>query len=316
MGSGVFGFAIALKILQNGHNVTLWTSNKEKEEELKKGKQIINGIKTPKNIVITSSYEKAIKNADVIFLMTSAKHIATVCQNIKPYYNKKQIFCIGSKGIEQGTSKFVHEVFKANLKSPNYSVLSGPSFAVDLANNDPIAFALASSNSKTDKAIKKALACDTVKLRTSKDMIGIELCGSIKNVIAIASGIITGLGYDESTRSFLLVESMHDIKELIKGLGGRKKTILSYAGIGDLILTCTSTKSRNYSYGILLGQKDYIKAKKYTEENTIEGYYTLKSIYALIHKKKIKMPIIDLIYRIVMKNENPEILVNFLINKK
>lgn len=316
MGSGVFGFAIALKILQNGHNVTLWTSNKEKEEELKKDKQIIGGIKIPKNMKITSSYEKAIKNADIIFLMTSAKHIASVCQNIKPYYNKKQIFCIGSKGIEQGTSKFVHEVFKDNLKSSNYSVLSGPSFAIDLASNDPIAFSLASSNSKTDKMVKKALASDTVKLRTSKDMIGTELCGSIKNVIAIAAGIITGLGYNESTRSFLLVESMHDIKELIKGLGGRKKSILSYAGIGDLILTCTSTKSRNYSYGILLGQKDYVKAKKYTEENTVEGYYTLKSIYALLHKKKIKMPIIDLIYRIVMKNENPEILVNFLINKK
>ena len=109
---------------------------------------------------------------------------------------------------------------------------------------------------------------------------------------------------------------MHDIRELIKGLGGKKKTILSFAGIGDLLLTCTSTKSRNYSYGILLGKKDFTSANEYLNNNTVEGFYTLKSIYTLIKRKKIKMPVIDLIYKIVMNNANPSLLASFLINKE
>lgn len=147
-------------------------------------------------------------------------------------------------------------------------------------------------------------------------MIGTELCGSIKNVIAVAAGILEGLGYSESTRSFLITESLHDIKELIRGLGGKKKTILSFAGVGDLILTATSTKSRNYSFGILLGKGEFEEANKYLETTTVEGYYTLKSIYSLLRKRKIKMPVVDLIYKVVMKNEDPNKLVKFLMEKK
>ena len=317
VGSGVFGFSIALNTLKNGCPTTLLCSNKEKENKLKNNEiEIIKGIKIPSNMIITSDYENAIKNADVIFIMASAKYLDECLKKIKNYSNNKQIFCIGSKGIDQNTHKFVHEIFKENLENKHYSILSGPSFAIDLASFEPIGFSLASSDKETDKIIKKVLASKTSKIRTSKDMIGLELCGSIKNVIAIASGIIAGLNYHESTRSFLLVESMHDIKNLIKSLNGRKKTILSYGGIGDLILTCTSEKSRNYTYGYFIGQKDYVKANDYLKSNTVEGYYTLKAIHSLIKTKKIKMPVIDLIYKIVINNENPDILINFLINKE
>ena len=135
-------------------------------------------------------------------------------------------------------------------------------------------------------------------------------------MIAVSAGILEGLGYSESTRSFLITESLHDIKELIKALGGNKKTILSFAGVGDLLLTATSVKSRNYSYGILLGKKEFDHAQKYLENTTVEGYYTLKSIYTLLRRKKIKLPIIDLIYDIVMKDDDPSKLAQFLIEKK
>ena len=184
-----------------------------------------------------------------------------------------------------------------------------------MANNEPVGLTIASKNTKTIKEIKKVLTSDTVKLRTSNDIIGVELCGSIKNVIAIASGILEGLGYKESTRSFLITESLHDIKSLIYGLGGKKKTILSFAGVGDLLLTATSTKSRNYTYGILIGKKNYIMAQDFIEHNTVEGYYTLKSIYTLIKRKKIDMPIINLIYQIIINKKDPECLSEFLIKK-
>ena len=129
--------------------------------------------------------------------------------------------------------------------------------------------------------------------------------------------MLAGMNYPESTQSFLITESIHDIKSLITKLGGNPKTILSFAGIGDLLLTCTSTKSRNFSFGYLIGSgatKEEID--KYLSETTVEGYNTLKSIYKLIRNKKIKMPIIDLIYKIIMNNEPPQELVKFLINKK
>jgi len=193
--------------------------------------------------------------------------------------------------------------------------MSGPSFAIDIARNEPVGLSIAGTSLKTKRTVINALSSDSVKLRKSSDMVGLEICGSIKNVIAVAAGMIEGLGYSESTRSFLIVESMHDIKWLIDSLGGKKRTILSFAGIGDLLLTCTSTKSRNYSYGVLLGKKDFKGAKKYLEENTVEGYYTLKSIYTLLRRKKIKMPVINLIYNIVMNEKDPDSIIKFLIKK-
>ena len=161
------------------------------------------------------------------------------------------------------------------------------------------------------------MVSDTVKLRETNDLIGIQICGSIKNVIAVGAGMLNGMNYPESTQSFLITESLHDIKELIKALGGNPKTILSYAGVGDLILTSTSFKSRNYQFGKLVGMSaSKEEQEKYLKENTVEGYYTLHSVYKLIKKKKIKIPIIDVIYKIIVKNDNPEELVKLLINKK
>ena len=160
--------------------------------------------------------------------------------------------------------------------------------------------------------VHEAYEHTNIKLRDTTDIVGIEICGSIKNVIAIAAGILDGLGYKESTRSFLITESLHDIKELINNLGGN---ILSFAGVGDLLLTATSEKSRNYTYGVLLGKNDMKEALNYINETTVEGYYTLNSIYSLPHKKKVKMPVIDIIYDIVINGNDPKILVDFLMKK-
>ena len=250
----------------------------------------------------------------VVLIMTSAKFIDSVAKNMKPYINNNMTFIIGSKGIEQNTCRFVHEVFKDNIHTKNLGVISGPSFAIDIANLEPTALACATKSNIVFNKLKEAYKNTNIKLRRSKDLVGTELSGSIKNVVAIASGMLEGLGYKESTRAFLITESLHDIKGLIYALGGSKKSILSYAGVGDLLLTATSTKSRNYSYGVLLAQ-DKKKAEAYLEETTVEGYYTLKSIYSLLRKKKVKMPLIDLIYKVVMNDEDPHKLIDFLMKK-
>ena len=199
---------------------------------------------------------------------------------------------------------------KSSLKSFGIDYLQ-----VDLINNDPCALSCAVTSNKAFKFTDLALSNERVKLRENRDLYGTQVCGSIKNVVAIAAGMF-GLGFSESTRAFLITEAMHDIKELLEKLECNPKTIMSFAGIGDLILTCSSPKSRNYRYGLLLGKrKSKEEIEEYLKENTTEGYYTLLSIKGLTKNRKIKMPIINIIYDIAINHKDPDELVDFLINK-
>jgi len=316
IGTGQFGYAIAYALNKNNNEIIMWGEDENKTKLLQQGKlELVPGFKVVEGITFTNSFEEALKDTKIVFVVVPSQFMASVCKGMAPYVRKDMYFCIDSKGVEKGTSKFVHQIFEDYIDSKHYSTLSGPAFAVDILKDEPCGFSLGSKSYKTTQMVKAALASNSFKLRASRNVIGVELCGTLKNVIAIASGMLEGLGYSDTARSFLIVESMHDIKELISAFGANKKTIQSYAGIGDLILTCTSTKSRNYSYGVLLGKKDFDGAKAYLENNTVEGYNTLKTIHSLLRKKRIKMPIINLIYEIVVNEKDPESLVKFLINK-
>lgn len=320
IGTGSYGQALALMINKNIQDIVMWTENESKYNEYQKNKcitSLIPNITIPKNIKLTKDIEEVSRDKDVIIITTSAKYVGKICDEIKPFINKKTVICIASKGIENNTCRFLSDIAKEKLKNQNIAIISGPSFAIDMANNKPVGLSIASGSKKAIKIIKSVMVSDTVKLRETNDLIGIQICGSIKNVIAVGAGMLNGMNYPESTQSFLITESLHDIKELIKALGGNPKTILSYAGVGDLILTSTSFKSRNYQFGKLVGMSaSKEEQEKYLKENTVEGYYTLHSVYKLIKKKKIKIPIIDVIYKIIVKNDNPEELVKLLINKK
>lgn len=318
IGTGAYGLGVSISLLKKNESVSMWVENEDKAKFLnnnKKHANILPNIEIPANITFSNDLDEVIKGTNIVFIAVAAKYIDNIAKKLSKLNIKNKHFCILSKGIEQNTCEFVTDVFKKYIKTKNLSVISGPSFAIDMAHNEPVGLSIASKNIKTIKEIKKVLSSDTVKLRTSNDIIGVELCGSVKNVIAIASGILEGLGYNESTRSFLITESLHDIKSLIYGLGGKKKTILSFAGVGDLLLTATSTKSRNYTYGILIGKKNYTIADDYLNNNTVEGYYTIKSIYTLIKRKKIDIPIIKLIYEIIINKKEPDTLSDFLIKK-
>lgn len=320
IGTGVYGLAIAMAINKNCKNITMWTESQERYEKYKKDGCItglIPNLDAPKNIKLTTSYENAVKEADVVFITSTAAFVGKICKDIKPYITKKTVVCIASKGIENTTCSFLSDIAHEELKIKHIAIISGPSFAIDMASNNPVGLSIASHSKKAIKTIKSVLENDTLKLRDTNDLIGVQICGSIKNVIAVAAGMLDGMNYPESTQSFLITEALNDIKNLIEALGGNPKTITSFAGVGDLLLTCTSTKSRNFTFGRVIGQgstKEEIE--KHLKENTVEGYYTLKSIYKLIKNKKIKMPIIDLIYKIVMNGEDPKLLITFLVTKK
>lgn len=322
IGVGAYSTALTLMLAKKqSNNIMMWTENQEIYENSKHSKKILEKVfpdlELPFNVSVTNSYEEVLDGASLIFIAVAAKYVDNVCKSLKPYYNKDIPICIASKGIEESTGSFLTDIVKNELETENISVLSGPTFAIDMVHNEPIALALAGTNEKTIEAVKENLENDTLKLRECNDLIGIQICGSIKNVIAIAAGMIKGLGYSESTLAFLINESLHDIKFLIKELGGDKKTVLSYAGVGDLLLTCTSTKSRNFSFGYTVGStKDPVKIKKFLGENTVEGYYTLSSIYKLVKTNNINLPIINLIYDIIMNGKDPNLLSKFLIEKK
>lgn len=321
IGAGVYGIAMAQGLCQNELNqITMWVESEDAKKRIEDNRnafQDLGGICIDPKISFTTSYQEALQDAEIVFIMCAARFVKSVCEGIKSYIKEGMHFVIGTKGIEQESCRFIHEIFLDCIPTTRLSVISGPTFAIDIANLEPVGLALASENEETIEAVQEIYKDTQIKLRATKDVLGVELCGAIKNVIALAAGILDGLGYKESTRSFLITESLHDIKALIDQLGGDKNTITSFAGVGDLLLTCTSIKSRNYSFGVLIGKKEDANIlDEYISKNTVEGYYTLTSIYDLVSKRNIEAPIIELIYNVVIKKDNPSLLSEFLLNKK
>ncbi len=318
LGTGAFGLALASILNENGHSVKMWTKFEEEANYLNQTHTSPNlkNFIIDSNIKISTNFKQTVRGTELIIIAVPAGFVDDISRLLKKEIKENQHVCIASKGIEQSTCLFVYDVFKKYITSDQVGVISGPSFAVDVIKKVPIGLSLASSNETTIRIIKEALQNKHVKLRETDDILGVEICGSIKNVIAIASGMLDGMGLPISTQAMLITESLNDIKELINTLGGNKMTILSFAGFGDLLLTCTSTKSRNFSFGRLIGQKkSQEEINNYIETTTIEGLYTLKSIYKLLQDKKVKMPIIDLINDIVYNNKPVTDLLEFLVVK-
>lgn len=317
-GTGAYGMAISSILIDNDCEVTMWTKFQEEKEKLQQTRQnekYIPNFKLDKDIKITTNVEDCIKNKDLLIIAIPAAFVDSLCKEMAPFINENHIV-IATKGIEQETGFFMHELVEKNLNTKNIAVVSGPSFAIDIISKLPIGLSLASRKKETTILAKKALQNNHIKLRECEDITGVEICGAIKNVIAIASGILEGLKVNESTKAMLVTEAIYDMEEILDTFGCDKRTVLSFAGIGDLLLTCTSYKSRNFSFGKLIGESPGKQViDKYLKETTIEGLYTLKSIYQLLENKNVKIPIIDIIYEIVVKGKQPKLLLNFLISK-
>lgn len=316
LGTGAYGLALSAMFLENNCNITMWTKLEDEKEKLEKercNKLVLPDYKISNKIKITTNLEEAVKNANVIVIAIPVKFVNSTITELKKYYRKNQHICIASKGIEQGSCLFIPSIIKKNIKTNKICVISGGTFAVDMVKKVPLGLSLASKNKSTINIIKKTLQNEYLKLIPTGDIFGVEMYGAIKNVIAIAGGIIDGMGYPESTKCMFITKALNDIMNLIYEMGGNKKTILTYAGIGDLLLTCNSVKSRNYSFGKMIGEKTDKKViEEYKINTTIEGLYTLKSIYDLINSRKIKVPIINIIYDIVYNDKDIILLENYL----
>lgn len=317
LGSGAYGFALCDILTKNKNEVTIWSHTKESMDELIKTRQTskLPNYIIPNDVSIINSIEDTVSDKDLVIVVVPAFSFENTIIEMKKYINKKTPILIATKGIQNETCLFLHEVFSMHLKN-QYGVISGPTFAKEMVSSVPIGLSIATKYNNVEKLTRKCFENNYVKFRRSRDVVGVEICGSVKNVIAIASGMLEGMNVSDSTRALFLTESLNDIKELIHALGGKKKTILSFAGFGDILMTCTSKTSRNFSFGYLIGQgATQEEINNYLSNTTVEGMYTLKSIHKLVRKKKVKMPIINLIHNIIIGKKDKEEIYNFLIKK-
>ena len=237
-GCGAYGMALSSILVHNNCEVTMWTkfeSEKESLEKTRKNEKLIPNFKIDKSVKITTSVEECIKDKDLLIIAIPAAFVDSLCEEMKDYITNQNIV-IATKGIEQGTGLFISQILEKHLKTRNIAVISGPSFAVDLVTKMPAGLSLASLKPETMILTKKALQNEYIKLRDTNDVIGVEVCGSIKNVIALAAGMLEGMNANESTKAMLITEAMHDMEQILDAFDCNKRTVLSFAGIGETLV--------------------------------------------------------------------------------
>lgn len=317
LGCGAYGLALASILVKNKVDVTMWSYKEEKKDKLIKTRKSdkLKNYKIPECINFSNNMNEVVRGKDLIVIAVPTFSFESTVIKLKECIDKRQPVLIATKGIQQDTCLFLHDVFKKHCKN-KIAVISGPSFAVDIIREVPIGLSLATKHNSVELLVRECFENKLTKFRRTNDIIGVEVCGSIKNVMAIASGMLEGMNATPSTKALFLTESMNDIKELLFALGGKKKTILSFAGFGDILMTSTSSSSRNFSFGCLIGEgKSKQVIDNYLKETTVEGMYTLQSIHKLVKKKNVKMPIINLIYDIINGKKDKEEILSFLIEK-
>ncbi len=316
VGTGVFSVAMAHCLAQNTeNNIIMWSENKELVEDYKKTKKmdiIFKGKVFPNNITLTNSYAEVVNDVELVFLMPSLTYLESVCESLKEYLVKTIPVIIGTKGMDKEKGLLVHQIVKKYLKNP-ISILSGPTFADDVLEGDQVAFTVACKGKKVKNQINRAFENTTTRIKFSKDLLGTALSGSVKNIYAVGAGIIEGLGYHTSTQSYYITAAFQELETILYMYDANLSTLHSLAGLGDLVATCSSNKSRNYAFGVLLGKK---KNKKeittYKEKNTLEGIASLEIVTQIFKKKHIKTPLITAIYQIVFEDAQPQILMDAL----
>lgn len=318
LGTGAYGIALAKMFLENNCNITMWTKFEEEANMLKTTRMnnnVLPNIYINQEIKITTNLEEVCQNNDILVICIPSLFVKETIEEVKEYVNSETIFCMASKGIDNKTGKFMTDLLLDYFDESKITIISGPSFAIDMVSYQPTGLSIAGSNEESTDLVIKNLSNKYLKVIQTNDVIGVSVCGSIKNVMAIASGMLSGFNANPSCNAMFLTEAMHDIKTLIKKLGGNDRTIMSYAGIGDLLLTCTSSKSRNFTFGYNLVTKSYDEVLKYRHSTTIEGLDTLEAMKVLLKNKHIEMPIINVIDDIINNKKNPEALLDYLMNK-
>ncbi|MBK4764872.1 MAG: NAD(P)H-dependent glycerol-3-phosphate dehydrogenase [Pantoea sp. Brub] len=304
IGAGSYGTALAITLARNGSFVLLWGHNSNYLAKMQYERCNFNylpGIHFPDNLFIESNLSKVIKSNRDILIAVPSNVFSDVLKQIKPHLRTDSRIILGTKGLEKNTGRLlqyvVHEILGITIP---LAVISGPSFAIELAKGLPTVVSLAATNTEFAKELKHKLHCDkTFIVCINSDLIGLQLGGALKNIIAIAVGISDGIGFGANARTALITRGLNEIIKLGTALGARSTTFMDIAGLGDLLLTCTDNKSRNRRFGIMLGKGNNINYAKKNIGQVVEGYEIIKEARILSIRTSINMPIIQEVHNVL-----------------
>lgn len=293
IGAGAWGTALAQILASNGKDVTIWAREPDVVKAIDQNKENPNflpGILLSKNLKATESL-RVVTRRDIVLIVTPAQHVRTTLESIKNDVSEKQPIVICAKGIELGTGMLLSQVAEEIIQNATIAILSGPTFADEVARGLPSAVTVAVKDKEIGKQLQEALGVSRFRPYITEDIIGAQLGGAIKNVIAIACGIVAGRKMGDSARAALLTRGIAEIARLGVAMGASKETLLGMCGIGDLMLTCSSMKSRNYSLGVALGEGKTLEEILGTRKAVTEGVHTAKATLELAKKNAVDMPI-------------------------
>lgn len=317
LGAGSWGTAIAMHLARNGHQVRLWDRDTTKLRTMMDtgcNPRYLADFSLPAAIHICLSLSEALDAVTDIFIAVPSHGFQTCLENIKPYLVKTSRIAWGSKGLSQG--KLLHDVAREVLgKEIPVAVLSGPSFAIEVAKGLPTAITIASNDQAFAATLCHLFHSATFRPYTSKDIIGVEIGGVIKNVLAIAIGISDGLGYGANARCALITRGLAEMVRLGLKLGGEQPTFYGLAGVGDLILTATDNQSRNRRFGLALGEGQSILAAKESIGQVVEGARNAKELQQLCAKLEVEIPICEQVYKVLYANLSPQDAVANLLSR-
>ena len=315
IGAGSWGSALAILLHNNGHEVCVYSALEQEIRMLQETHEhkALKGVKLPETICFTTDLGLAARGKDLLVLAVASPYIRSTARQMKAVVAKDQIIVNVAKGIEETTLMTLTEIIEEEIPQADVAVMSGPSHAEEVGRGIPTTIVVGAKSRETAEQIQNIFMSEVFRVYISPDVIGIELGGALKNVVALAAGIADGLGYGDNTKAALITRGIAEISRLGTAIGGRYETFSGLTGIGDLIVTCASVHSRNRKAGVLLGQ-GYTMEEAMKEVNmVVEGVYSAKAAMALAEKYQVQLPIIEQVTEVLFEGKSPDLAVKELM---
>lgn len=295
IGSGTWGTALAILLQGNGHQVTVWSAIEAEVKALNETRVHPNlpKVKIPESIRVTGELKEAMEDKDLLVLSVPSVYVRQTARRMREFFKAGQIVVIVAKGIEEGTLKTLSQIVEEELPGVQAAALSGPSHAEEVSCGLPTTCVAAAHKRQAAEYVQSLFMSQVFRVYTNPDLLGVELGGALKNVIALAAGIADGLGFGDNTKAALITRGIAEISRLGTAMGGKAETFGGLTGIGDLIVTCASMHSRNRRAGILIGQGKTMEQAMEEVHMVVEGVYSAKAALALAKKYGVAMPIVE-----------------------
>lgn len=320
IGAGSWGIALAKNLANNGHAVTVWSIMEDEINMLKEHREHLDklpGVKLPEDMVFTCDMKEAIAGKDMLVLAVPSIFTRSTAKNMAPYVADGQVIVCVAKGIEENTLMTISEVVENEIPNADVTVFCGPSHAEEVGVGLPTTIVAGAKSRETAELIQDAFMNETLRVYTSSDILGMELGGSLKNVIALAAGMADGLGYGDNTKAALITRGIAEVSRLAVAMGAKPETLNGLTGIGDLIVTCQSKHSRNRRAGMLMGQGMTMDEATKEVKMVVEGVYSAKAALALARKYNVALPIIEEVNKVLFENKSAkEAVTDLMLREK